>query len=312
MNFSLKATRTYSKAAKIYLTPNPRWAASLFACMVVLFSWGGCAVTPEKLEIYESGSTFKAGAIISTETGLPISFETLIKDLSHVDVIYLGEKHTAVDHHAIQLKIIKNLLLKYPDTVVGMEMFDRTYQPILDRWSAGELDEQDFLEKVHWYANWKFDFTLYKEILLFVKANHVKLVGLNLPAHLPSKIAVGGIANLSQEDKKHIAEHIDITNTRHREYVEKIFRHHKLRGRENFDYFYAAQCAWEDTMAESIAHYENHDKIIVLAGNGHIIKKFGVPDRAFNRTRKPFKTVYPISAGQKIHLDVADYLWVTE
>jgi len=269
-------------------------------------------VTPEKLEIYESGSTFEAGTIISTKTGLPISFETLIQDLSLTDVIYVGEKHTAAAHHAVQLKIIKNLLLKYPDTVVGMEMFDRTYQPVLDRWSAGELDEQAFLEKVHWYANWKFDFSLYREILQFVKANHVKLAGLNLPVHLPSKIAVGGIASLSREDKKHLAEHVDTTNTRHREYVEKIFLHHKLRGRENFDYFYAAQCAWEDTMAESVSRYEDHAKIIVLAGNGHIIKKFGIPDRAFNRTRKPFKTVYPISVGQKIRLDVADYLWVTE
>jgi len=307
----LKSRQTSQDTTKAFTAPDVRWLGCFFFVSIFLSILWGCAVAPKKLLIEGTALSFDADAIISTQTGKSISFDALINDLSTADVIYIGEKHTDPAHHAIQLKVIQRIFDKYPDTVVGMEMFDRTYQPILDRWSAGKLDEQDFLEKVHWYANWKFDFGLYRDILRYIKDHHIQLIGLNLPFHIPPKIAVGGIENLSEEDRKHLAEKIDTTNTRHRAYVEAIFKHHRLHGRENFDYFYAAQCAWEDTMAESVARHPDHTKMIVLAGTGHIIRKFGIPDRAFRRTHKPFKTIYPAPAGGKIRLDVADYIWVT-
>ncbi len=233
-------------------------------------------------------------------------------DLAKVDVVYVGEQHTSAPHHDIQLRIIKALFHEDPRLVVGMEMFDRTYQPVLDQWSAGELDEQTFIEKVHWYANWRYDFALYRDILLYIRDNHIRLVALNLPFHIPKKIAVGGIENLAEADRKNMADTIDTSDTAHRSYVEAIFQHHKPRGRNNFEYFYMAQCAWEDTMAESIALNIGSSKMVVLAGNGHIVKKFGIPNRAFSRTQKPFKTIYPETAGGKIQMDAADYIWVTE
>ena len=81
-----------------------------------------------------------------------------------------------------------------------MEMFDHTYQDVLDMWSAGELDQKDFLKKSHWYANWRFDFSLYREILEFIKENHIRLVALNIPSHIPPKIREGGIDNLREDE----------------------------------------------------------------------------------------------------------------
>ena len=86
---------------------------------------------------------------------------------------------------------------------------------------------------------------------------------------------------------------------------------HRLKGRENFEYFYAAQCTWEDTMAETIAGNLNHRKMIVLAGNGHIVRKFGIPNRVFSRTRAPFKTLYLAPVGSTVELSYGDYIWIT-
>jgi uncharacterized iron-regulated protein len=194
-----------------------------------------------------------------------------------------------------------------------MEMFDMTYQAVLDSWSSGQLDERRFLELTHWYANWKFDFALYRPILSSIKDHRLTLIGLNLPFKIPPKISTGGIASLQPEDARYLPEQIDLTNSAHREYVQKIYqdRHHRIKGRENFEYFYEAQCAWEDTMAASIAQSLDTRKMVVIVGNGHIIRKFGVPDRALARTGASFRTVYLAPATQEVSLDTADYIWVT-
>jgi len=272
----------------------------------------GCAMMPKKLLIEDLSRSFKEGDIINTKTGAPVSFEELIADLNMAKVIYIGEKHTDSAHHKIQLRVIKGLIDAHPELIVGMEAFDHSYQKILDMWSAGRLDEKGFLERTHWYANWKFDFELYRDILAFIKERHIKFIGLNIPFHIPPKIAVGGIESLSGDEKKHLPKRIDTTNADHRAYVEEIFKKHKVRGRESFEHFYMVQCVWEETMAEAIALYlKKRSMIVILAGNGHIIRKFGIPDRAFGRTGACFKTLLLAPAGSKAELSFADYIWVT-
>ena len=198
-----------------------------------------------------------------------------------------------------------------PHLAIGLEMFDHTYQPVLDQWSAGELAEATFLEKTHWYANWRFDFGLYRDILEYAKEKGLRVIALNLPFHIPGKISVGGIDSLSDADRRHLPETIDTTDADHRAYVAEIFKMHAIRGRENFAYFYEAQCTWEDTMAAAIAENMGSGKMVVLAGNGHIIQKFGIPNRSFARTHAPFKTIYLAPVGGEAELAWADYLWVT-
>jgi uncharacterized iron-regulated protein len=275
-----------------------------------LFS--GCAATSKKLMITDIKQAFPEGTIISAQLKQSISFETMVENLNKVQVIYVGERHVEKSHHDIQLKVIKSLYETNPALCVGMEMFDKTYQHVLDQWAADQLDETEFLKKTHWYANWRYRFDLYRDILLFIRENNIELVGLNIPFHIPSKIAVGGLENLLDDDKKYLPEHIDTDIEPHRLYVEKIFEEHRTRGRENFETFYEAQCVWEDTMAEVIAAHQCEGPIVVLAGNGHIIYKFGIPNRAFQLKPIPFKTIYPVPAGTTAELDYADYIWVTQ
>jgi uncharacterized iron-regulated protein len=289
-----------------------KWLFCLLICSALTSTIWGCAVAPRKLIIKDISASFDESTIISTKTGKPVSFEELITDLSHVKVIYLGEKHNDPAHHEIQLRVIRTLFKANQNIAVGMEMFDHTYQQVLNLWSAGKLDQAEFLKRVHWYANWKFDFVLYKDIIDFIKKSNIRLVGMNLPPHIPRKIAIGGIDSLSNDEKKHLPEKIDTSNPDHRAYVEKVFNQHNVKGIESFEFFYTAQCVWEDTMAESVAINLKDDQMIVLTGNGHIIRKFGIPDRAFNRTGSSFRTIMLIPAGSEAELSFADYIWVTQ
>ncbi|MBC2709474.1 MAG: ChaN family lipoprotein [Desulfosarcina sp.] len=268
-------------------------------------------MTPKTLSIKDNPTKLMENTILRTDTASVVSRDQLLEEISTSRVVYVGESHTNPFHHAIQLEVIKALAPTTPDLTIGMEMFDHTYQPVLDRWTAGELDETTFLQRVHWYANWRFDFGLYRDILEYAKEKRLRIIALNVPFHIPGKISVGGIASLSEDDRRHLPETIDTTEADHRAYVEEIFKMHTIRGRDNFDYFYEAQCTWEDAMAEAVANNLGTGKMVVLAGNGHITRKFGIPNRAFARTHAPFKTIYLAPVGVEAELSWADYLWVT-
>ena len=285
----------------------------LIGLIIMIFLWG-CAVTPtKKLTIQDTDESFEEGVIISAKLGKPVSFNELLADLSGGQIIYIGEKHTNVAHHRIQLEIMQAIFKEHSSMAVGLEMFDHTYQDVLDLWSAGDLDEKVFLKKSHWYANWRFDFSLYREILEFIKENQIRLVALNIPNHIPPKIREGGIDTLREDEKEHLPQVIDTSNRAHRDYLEKVFDGHKhhFKGEVEFENFYTAQSVWEDAMAEMISQHLKNDVMVVLAGNGHIQFKYGIPDRAYDRTGTSFRTIYTAPAGDVVELAVADYIWVT-
>jgi uncharacterized iron-regulated protein len=288
----------------------PHMCCLCISLAALILIWG-CAAKSNKVMIKDTSSAAKVDSIISGDSGKTVSFDELLQDLNHHQMIFVGEKHAIQSHHAHQLEIIKAAFKDDPSLVVGMEMFDRSYQPVLDLWSAGVLDEETFLRKVHWYANWRYDFALYRDILLFIKNNKIKMVALNIPSYITSRIRVGGIENLSDEDRSYLPKEIDTQNAAHRDYVEKAFNQHQFNGNVRFDDFYMAQCVWDEVMAESVAANLGTKKIVVLAGNGHIQYKYGIPDRAFRRTGIAFRTIYQASVGDEIELSVGDYIWVT-
>ena len=273
----------------------------------------GCAAGPQEkqLEIKEFDRTYNANTIIDTAAGTPVTFEQLIADLKDVRIVYVGESHTDPVHHQIQLRIINALADQNENLAVGMEMFDFTYQDVLDRWTDGQLDQQLFLEQTQWYANWRFDYNLYQAILDTIKERQLRLVGLNIPFYIPARIRVGGIDNQQEAVKNLLPENIDTSNTDHRAYAEEIFNRHRFSGSGNFEYFYQAQCVWDETMAESIARNLGTGQMVVLAGNGHIIYKYGVPNRAFKRNQVPFRTIYLAPVDTTAEPAYADYIWVT-
>jgi uncharacterized iron-regulated protein len=283
--------------------------------MMILFGFvlalSACTMKPALLKIEGIDTPMAAGTIVDSSIGQPISFDEFIGQLAEARVVYVGERHTDRSHHQIQLRIIRALVERGMNIRVGMEMFDHTYQAVLDQWSAGGLEWEAFLKKCHWYANWKFDDTLYKDILVYIQERHLKLIGLNIPFCIPSKIAVGGLENLSEQDRAQLPVQIDTTVPEHRTYMEEIFKMHQMKGRDDFENFYAAQCAWEDGMAQAVADNLEQATMVVLAGNGHIVRKFGIPERAFKRSRAPFRTIYLAAPQMPVSLADGDFIWIT-
>ena len=264
---------------------------------------------------------FSQGRIIDLKTGEAIGFPDLIDQLKTVDVVFIGEVHNNPEHHLIQVQLLQALMASFtPPPAVAMEFFDTTRQPVLDRFMNGDLDETAFLKQVDWKKSWRFPYHLYRPILWTSRDKGTVLLGINAPNSVVKKVARSGLLSLTAEERRQVARDMDLTNTAHREFLDGIFKQHQTdknlkHGMQNFDHFYQAQCVWDETMAETIAdHMKAHGgKMVVFTGNGHIVNKFGIPDRVLRRVDVKTATIvlYPLTERTTINKRMADYVWLT-
>src|SRR5450759_939417 len=104
----------------------------------------------------------------------------VLKSLAKHDVVLLGESHSEAEHHRWQLHTIAALFNYRPDMVLGFEMFPRSVQSVLDRWTKGELDETAFLREVDWQQIWGFDPKLYMPLFHFARMHRLPMLALNV------------------------------------------------------------------------------------------------------------------------------------
>ena len=262
---------------------------------------------------------FSQGRIIDLKTGKAVSFPDLIDQLKGIDVIFVGEVHNNPEHHLIQVQLLQTLLARdTPPPAVAMEFFDTTRQPVLDQFTNGDLDEATFLEQVDWKNSWRFPYHLYRPLLWASREKGTTILGINAPNRVVGKVAKSGLSSLTAEERNQVAKNIELGDADHREYLSGIFKQHQFHhkgGMGNFDHFYQAQCVWDETMAETIADYmkAKGGKMVVFTGNGHIINKFGIPDRVLRRLDMSMATIvlYPLTERTTINKRVADYVWLT-
>lgn len=263
--------------------------------------------------------------IFKLPDGDPITFARLLDDLDPARVIFVGESHDQIEHHQIQVRMIDGLLAKGKDVVIGMEMFEKSQQATLDRWSQGLLTEEEFLEESQWEKTWGMDNELYKGILDAAKTHHLKILGLNVPRDWVRTVAENGMQGLSTEIKKLLPE-MDLANRQHRAYIAAIFKGHDEGSAKAFQNFYEAQCLWDEGMAQSLSEFLESPQakgktVLVFAGSGHIVFGFGIPNRLYRRTPVPSQAVILKTWSKKMNGDLAfahassplaNFVWITK
>jgi uncharacterized iron-regulated protein len=264
------------------------------------------------------GEAYKVGEVVELATGERITFQEMIRDLEAARVVYVGETHVSRADHALQLKVARALLERHPQLAIGVEMVPRTLQPVLDRWVKGLLSEEDLLEELAWEETWGHDFALYRPLFQLTRDHRLPMVALNAPGDLVRKVARDGLAGLDARERSQLAVRFLDDDPRHRAFVEEEFRSHAHGGFENFQHFYEAQLAWDETMAETLAQWlrDHADfQVLVLAGKGHVNYRFGVPERTKRRLEHRYAIVVPMpvhDTALQVSPEIGDYLVVTE
>ncbi|WP_029519791.1 ChaN family lipoprotein [Persephonella sp. IF05-L8] len=254
--------------------------------------------------------TLREEAEIVSEKGIK-DFQNLINDALKKSVIYLGEQHTLFSNHAFQLSVIKAIHKKYPDIAVGMEMFQRSKQPIIDQFINGEISEKEFLKKSGYFVSWKYNYHLYRPILLYCREHRIPVIALNIDNSIIKKVSSKGITALTPAEKKLLPEDMDFSDFKYITFLKEVFSRHKSMDKDRFYNFIQSQIIWDETMAQTISNYIKNNperKIIVLAGSGHIRFRYGIPSRVERRTGKKGLTVV---IDDQLKKNIADYIVYT-
>ncbi|MCU0726871.1 MAG: ChaN family lipoprotein [Planctomycetes bacterium] len=249
-------------------------------------------------------------ALAEAATGAQADFPEMIRDLAGKKVVYVGESHDNDWHHAFQYQVVRALHARDPRLMIGMEMFQRPCQEHLDRFVAGTISEEEMLAKTEYFTRWKWDWRYYRPIVLFAREHGLPIIALNAPGEVNRKVARGGLESLTPDERKWIAKEIDTSIEAHRKYVEEVFNSHPMGGMMKFENFYASQCLWEDTMAESVATAlaaRPGFRMAVIVGSGHVRHRFGIPVRADRRGAAPSSVL----VGMDVEPDLGDWLFYT-
>ena len=117
-------------------------------------------------------------------------------------VVLLAESHTSAEHHRWQVHAIAALHARDTNMVLGFEMFPRRVQPILDRWVAGALTREAFLEDVEWDTVWGYDSALYMPLFDFARMHRLPMVALNVDKALVARVRQEGWRAIPAEDRE--------------------------------------------------------------------------------------------------------------
>ncbi|MDQ7772596.1 MAG: ChaN family lipoprotein [Elusimicrobiales bacterium] len=230
-------------------------------------------------------------AVLNPSAGTRLRTEAFADMIAESDVVYVGESHDQKFAHLAQLEALKILAFaKKNKVVVGFEMLNSGLQPVLDRYAAGKITEQEFLSQADWKKEWGFDFGLYKPLFDYIRKNKLKAAALNVPRPVIRKIARGGVGALSPEEKKFLPEKVEINHDPvYVAYLRSTYGAHgdnPMAKVITWDNYLLSMAAWNEGMGDAAVKAMKKHKghaMLVIAGNGHVVYNAGIPFSVRNR-----------------------------
>jgi uncharacterized iron-regulated protein len=242
-----------------------------------------------------------------------IGFTEMLDDLKSAEVVLIGELHNHAGHHQAQLEVIRALHEAGLDIAVGLEMFRADQQHELNRWNAGELDEESFLPI--YKDNWSM-WPLYREIFTGARDAGIPLIVLNTSRELTKQVASGGMASLPEGARESLGPIPCVVDPDYMQFIRQAMGGHGGMG-TSFLYFCEAQLLWDVVMARNLTDYRREypgRRMVVLAGSGHSWK-YGIPSR-LTESGLSYRVILPEMPGRldrrTARFEDADYLWLNE
>ena len=251
------------------------------------------AVLPVNPPYCKSGGNWLA---LDSMPPQPTSITSLVAGALTQEVVLLGEQHDQEDHHRWQLQMLAALHAQRPDMVIGLEMFPRRVQPVLDQWVAGSLTVQAFLQQSEWDKVWAFPPQLYLPLFEFARINKIPLRALNVDKALTRLVAEKTWDQVPESAR----EGVDRPAPALPEYLDFLREMYRLHEKSasatagkntasptaGFQGFVDSQLTWDRAMAQILsqevrqarqAGRKNPPLVVGIMGSGHIRHGHGVP-----------------------------------
>jgi uncharacterized iron-regulated protein len=284
----------------VRMRPRARLARAVLLLLGAVLVWGCStrAVGPSPLEVYDGIDDHR---IYATAAQRFVGFDAMAEQLHDADVVFFGEFHDDDVASRLQFDLLAEMLARHPIGTLGLEMFERDTQPWIDGYLRGEISEDTFLAESRPWTNYA---TGYRPLLEAARAAGWQVVATNLPQALATAIARDGLGALDAaplRERELAAATIDCPQDDYWvRFVEAMTEAMAPDGGAHptanamLQNTYLAQCARDETMAESIAGISREGPVFHVNGSFHTDFDLGIVPRL--RFRVPGLTIRTISA----------------
>lgn len=256
---------------------------------VILLAVVGC--TPTMTQVADDGDgraeCVPVGRWVDPATRRVLAADALLDRMARRPVILLGETHTSAEDHRWQLDTVARLHARAPDMVLAFEAFPHHLQPVLDRWTAGEMTEKAFLAAVDWKKTWGYPARYYMPLFDFARRHRLRMLAMNVDAAVVARVARDGWKAIPPDERRRIGTPAPAAPA-YQTYLDRAFSQHAGKSgsdgnagkAERLSRFVAAQLTWDRAMAAAIAaaHRRAPEALIVgIVGRGHVEYGYGIP-----------------------------------
>jgi uncharacterized iron-regulated protein len=233
--------------------------------------------------------TLVLDAAVDTATAEALGPDQLAARLDAARLVLLGERHTSIESHRVQLQVLQALHRRGRAIAIGLEMFPFTEQPSLDAWNEGRWSEAEWLEKSRWYEHWGYHWGYYRDVLLFARAHGIPVHAVNAPRELVTAVRKNGLTGLTPEQASRMPPKVDADSADHLAlFKAQVGGGDALHGGMTdaaWKGMQAAQATWDAAMAwNAVQALKRRDDpravVVVLVGSGHVAYGLGIERQA--------------------------------
>jgi uncharacterized iron-regulated protein len=277
---------------------------------------------PASLSAAEPAACLTPGswAVPAGNRTVAVTPDAAVAAARNAQFVLLGEAHDNADHHRWQLHALGMLLAQHGRLVVGFEMFPRRVQPVLDRWVAGELTEQQLLDGADWGNVWGFDPAIYMPLFQFARLHRVPMVAMNVDRALLREVSQVGWAAVPAAAREGVGDPAPATPA-YRDQLREVFSMHAPRdadAEKAFERFVEGQLTWDRAFAEALhgaARRHPGALAVGIVGYGHLRDGHGVPHQLRALGAKRVKVWLPVPAEtpcSELSAGIADAVFAVE
>jgi uncharacterized iron-regulated protein len=244
----------------------------------------------------------EVGNIVESESGALVTVDSIAALASSADVLLFGEIHDDSVAHRIQLELAQSLAARGTSVILGLEMFGRDVQAILDEPGPPGMPLHDFLERSRAWANYPTD---YAPVVAVARSQGWRVIGTNLPqpqATLVARQGLPALQSLPLEERPHAAaENICPRDEYWNRFIAELTEESDSAAHADIvpddpvmSRMFEAQCARDEAMAEAIAEAAA-DETLVYHLNGSFHSDYGLGIVPRLRRRRPELRILTIS-----------------
>ncbi len=105
--------------------------------------------------------------------------DDILREAHRANLIWIGDYHALGPSQTFAANFIHQLAAHDSKLVVAVEPVFGRNQKVLDRWMAGKISEQEFLDGVRYYEEWGCDWAGYKGIFTAAREHGIPVYGID-------------------------------------------------------------------------------------------------------------------------------------